>query len=96
MNLRDRIKTKRADILRISARYGARNVRLFGSVTRNEATDQSDIDMLVDMESGRDLLDLIGVEQDLEELMGCQVDILTPEGLSPYLRAQIDSEAVPL
>jgi len=86
----------RARILEIAAAHGARNVRLFGSVARGESNEASDIDILVDMEPGRTYLNLVGLWLDLEELLGCKVDVLTDGGLSPYLRDRILAEAVPL
>lgn len=81
---------------RLAHRYGARNIRVFGSVARGEAGPQSDLDLLVDMEAGRSLLDLVAFWQDLEELLGRRVDILTDGGISPYLKDRIYSEAIPL
>ena len=83
-------------ILRLAAQHGARNVRVFGSVVRGEATDASDLDLLVDMESGRSLFDFIGLQQDLESTLGCKVDVVADGGISPYLQDQIYGEAVPL
>lgn len=92
----DRVLTeKREEILRICARYGARNVRVFGSVARGEAHAQSDVDFLVEMEPGRSLLDLGGLQYELEELLGCRVDVVTPRGLKPRIRDQVLREAVP-
>jgi predicted nucleotidyltransferase len=76
--------------------YGIRRVRLFGSVARGEAGPESDLDVLVDVEVGRSLLDLVGFEQDLEALLGRRVDVVTEGGLSPYLEARILQEAIPL
>ena len=73
----------------MSARHGARNVRVFGSTVRGDAGPQSDIDLLVDVEAGRTLLDLIAFEQDLEDVLGCSVQALTDGGLSPYLQQRI-------
>ncbi len=60
----------RADILRIADLHGARNVRVFGSEARGDATPASDLDLLVDMDKDRSLLDLVGFGQDLEDLLG--------------------------
>jgi predicted nucleotidyltransferase len=87
---------KRDAVLRIVASHGARNVRVFGSVARGEADSQSDLDLLVEMEEGRSLLDLVALWQELEELLGAKVDVITDGGLSPYLRERIYAEAVPL
>ncbi len=75
---------------------GARNVRLFGSVARGEARPDSDIDVLVEFESGRTLLDRIGMIQDLEDLLGCKVDVVTEKALHRYIRQQVIAQAVPL
>jgi uncharacterized protein len=96
MTTTDVLKTKHNDILRLATQYGAHNVRVFGSVARGEASSTSDIDLLVKMERGRSLLDLIGLSQELESILHCKVDILTDEGLSPYLEQCTHAEAVPL
>jgi hypothetical protein len=90
------IQDKKEDILRIAQRHGARNVRIFGSVARGEADEQSDIDFLVDMEPGRSLLDLGGLLMDLQELLGRDVDVVTEDGIYWLLRRRILKEAVPL
>lgn len=96
MTTTDALKTKRNDILRLAAQHGAHNVRLFGSMARGEASPTSDIDLLVKMDRGRSLLDLIELSQELESFLHRKVDILTDEGLSPYLAQRIQAEAVPL
>jgi predicted nucleotidyltransferase len=90
------LASNRPAILRIAAQHGARNVRLFGSAARGEASDASDIDFLVDMEPGRSLLDLIGLRNDLMDLLGSEVDVVTEDGLYWLLRRKILSEARPL
>jgi predicted nucleotidyltransferase len=84
------------DIARIATAHGARNVRVFGSASRGEAGPASDLDLLVDMSEGRNLLDLIAFSNELEDVLGIDVDVVTEAGLSPYLREQIVSEAVAL
>jgi len=96
MNPVELVKDKREEILRISAAHGAKNVRVFGSVARDEAGDESDIDFLVDLEPGRSLLDLGGLLVDLEHLLTRKVDIVTEKGLHWYLRDKIINEARPL
>lgn len=96
MTTTDVLKTKRNDILRLAAQHGAHNVRVFGSVARGEASPTSDIDLLVKMDPGRSLLDLIELSQELESILHRKVDILTDEGLSPYLEQRIHAEALPL
>ena len=67
--LAELVKEKRADILTLAAKHGARNVRVFGSVARGDADQQSDIDFLVQMAPGCSLLDLGGLQYDLEQLL---------------------------
>lgn len=86
----------RAEILRIAAEHGASHVRAFGSRARGEGRADSDIDLLLDLEAGRSLLDLIGLEHAIEDLTHLDVDVVTTGGLSPYLRDRVLAEAVPL
>lgn len=86
----------REAILRIAAKYGARNVRVFGSVAHGATDENSDVDFLVDLEAGRSLLDQVGLKQELEELLGRSVDVVVEGGISPYLVERIFAEAVPL
>jgi uncharacterized protein len=88
------VKRKREEILRVSARHGARNVRIFGSVARGEADEASDIDFLVEMEPGRSLLDLGGLQVELESLLGRPVDVVTVRGLKARIRSTVLREAV--
>jgi predicted nucleotidyltransferase len=90
------LRTKRDDILRIAAQYGAYNVRIFGSVARGEADEKSDIDLLVNMESGRSLLDLCELLIDLEELLGRKVDVVAEKGLRDRIRNRVLNEAIAL
>ena len=92
----ERLRSHRRKILELATHHGARNVRVFGSTVRGEAGPDSDLDLLVDVEPGRTLLDVIALEQDLEELLGCAVEILTDGGLSPYLQERILAEAAVL
>lgn len=86
----------RSEILRLASLHGIAKVKIFGSVVRGEVSETSDVDFLVDMEEGRSLLDLIGFKYDVEELLGCKVDVLSSGGVSPYLKDRIFSEAVSL
>jgi len=90
------VQNKRDDILRIATQYGASNVRVFGSAARGEAGPESDIDVLIHLASGRSLLDIVAIKQELEELLGRKVDVLTESSISPYLRERILREAIPL
>jgi predicted nucleotidyltransferase len=90
------VMTKREAILRIAAQHGAGNVRVFGSVARGEAGPTSDVDLLITLEPGRSLLDLIAIKQDLEDLLGRPVDVMTEAALSPYIRDDVLKAAVDL
>lgn len=92
----DGLRERRHEIFGCATSHGARNVRVFGSIARGEMSGESDIDLLVEMESGRSLRDLVGLRQGLSDLLGGNVDVLSDRGLSPHLRDQILSEAVPL
>ena len=82
--------------MQLAAKHGARNVRVFGSVARGEADQRSDVDLLVDMDPGRSLLDLGGLLTDLRELLGCPVDVVTEKGLRRRIRERVLKEAVPI
>ena len=90
------LNKKRDEILSIAAKYGAYNVRIFGSVVRGEAGSESDLDILVELEHGRSLMDHAGLMLDLQELLGCKVDVVTEKGLRPRLRERILAEAITL
>ena len=87
---------QREEILNIAKRRGARSLRVFGSVARGEAKQGSDLDLLVEWELGRDLLDHAGLVQDLEELLGTKVHVGTEKSLHWYVRDRILREATPL
>jgi predicted nucleotidyltransferase len=96
MNLPELLRIKKEEVQKIARQHGARNLRVFGSVARGEAAEGSDLDLLVEMEPGRSLLDLVAIKQDLEELLGCKVDVVTEAAVSPYLRERVLNEAVSL
>jgi len=96
MTLHALLASRRNEIVRIAASHGARNVRLFGSAARGDATDQSDIDVLVDLEPGRSLMDHAGLIVDLERLLGRRVDVVTERGLRPRVRDAILRDTVSL
>ena len=96
MDTRTILQVRRNDILSVAERYGARNVRVFGSVARGDARPDSDLDILVDMEPGRSLFDLGGLLSELHTLLGVDVDVVTEKGLRPRIRAEVLREAVPL
>ena len=90
------LKSKRAQILDIASRHGARNVRVFGSVARGEADDTSDIDLVVEFEPSRSLLDHAQLWLDLQDLLGCKVDVVSERGIKPRIRDRVLREAIPL
>lgn len=90
------LKEKREEILRIAAKHGAKNIRVFGSVAKGEAGPESDIDFLVDMDPSSSLMDLGSLLMDLQDLLGRKVDIVEPEGLHWFVRDRILKEAIPL
>ena len=87
---------RREEILRLAERHGAHNLRVFGSVARGEANENSDLDLLVAWEPGRSLLDHAGLVQDLQELLGMKVHVGTEKSLHWYVRDRILREATPL
>ncbi len=94
MRPNDLLKSRREEILRIAAKYGARNIRVFGSVARGEADSQSDIDLLVEFERGTTLLGHAALVQELEELLGIKVDVVSERGLRDRVRERVLRDAV--
>ena len=94
MPLEEFLKGKRAEIMRIAVKHGANNIRIFGSAVRGEATPESDIDFLVD--AGPDISSWFpaGLILDLQELLGCRVEVVTERGLNPHIREHVLREAV--
>ncbi len=84
------------EIRRLAESHGISRLRVFGSRARRGGTRTSDLDLLVDVAPDRDLLDLAEFKLDMEDLLGCEVDVVTEAGLSPYLRDRILAEARPL
>jgi uncharacterized protein len=91
-----RLRQRRKAIIRAAEARRAHNVRVFGSVARGDDIESSDVDLLVDFEDGVGLLDLIGLERELAELLGVDVDVVPADSLKPRIRARVESEAVPL
>jgi len=96
MGVNELLGAKREEIIRIAARHGAHNVRVFGSVARGEARENSDVDFLVEMEKGRSLFDLGGLLMDLQEVLDRRVDVVTEKGLRDRIRSRVLREAIAL
>jgi uncharacterized protein len=90
------LKSRRQEILRLAEGYRTANVRIFGSVVRDENDERSDVDFLVTPQPGCSLLDLGGLIVDLQDMLGCEVDVVTDDALKPRLRERVLREAVPL
>ncbi len=96
MKIDQLLEEKREEIRRIAAMHGAMNVRVFGSVARGEARQDSDLDLLVDTGPETSSWFPAGLVLDLEEILGCKVEVVTEKGLSPYLKERVLQEALPL
>ena len=96
MTIYKKIAAHRDEILAIAARNGACSLRVFGSVARREADEQSDVDFLVDMAPGRSLIDMGALLYELRELLGCSVDVVTERGMHDRMRQRVLLEAVAL
>jgi uncharacterized protein len=90
------ILQRRDEILAVARRYGASNIRLFGSVARGDATAASDLDLIVHFEPDRSLLDHGGLLMDLQELLGIKVDVIDEDAMRPRFREHVLKEAVAL
>ncbi len=90
------LTSKRDELIALSRKHGASNIRVFGSVARREERPGSDIDLLVDMDEEASLLDLARLKNDLEDLLGKSIDITTKSALHPMLADAILKEAIAL
>jgi predicted nucleotidyltransferase len=90
------VQEMRDEILRISQMHGATRVRLFGSFARGTARPDSDLDLLIDLDPNRDLLDVVAIKQDLEELLGRQPHVVTETAINRRIRDAVLKDAAPL
>ncbi len=96
LTLNDLRTHRRDDILDLAARHGAHDLRVFGSLARGEGTESSDLDLLVSWDPGRDLFDHVELKEDLQDLLGIKVDVVTDTTLHWYIRDRVLAEARPL
>ncbi|MBI3128478.1 MAG: nucleotidyltransferase family protein [Candidatus Tectomicrobia bacterium] len=96
MKLDDLLREKREEVLRLIARYGASNVRVFGSVARGDFGPESDIDLLILPGPGMSLFKHAALERELADLLGCRVNLVSERGLRPRVRERVMQEAVTL
>ena len=96
MNIEQLLRESRTEIQRIAAKHGAYNVRVFGSVARGDAGPSSDVDLLVEAGSVTSSWFPAGLILDLEDLLGCRVEVVTERGLNREIRDYILREAIPL
>ncbi len=96
MKINEFIKARRKEILDIAKKHGAKTIRLFGSLARGNGGKDSDVDLLVSMQPGSSLLDIIAIKQDIEDLLKRKVDVVTTDSLSPYIREEILKQAINL
>jgi hypothetical protein len=89
-------REKKAEIIRLAETCGCRNVRVFGSVATGENRPDSDVDFLVDLESGRTIFDLARFLGDLRDLLGTEIDVVESRSIHPYIRDRVLAEAIGL
>jgi predicted nucleotidyltransferase len=90
------LRRRRRALLDAARAHGVRGVRVFGSLARGEEVPGSDIDLLVDLQEGRTLLDLAAFRREAQEILGIPVDVATPDMLKERIRAEVATEATPL
>lgn len=91
-----RLRQRRSQVLAVMERYGATNVRVFGSVARGEDDEASDVDLLADVPPHTSLLDVLGLEAELETVLGARVGVTTSLGTNERFRANVERDAIPL
>ena len=94
--IRQRLEALKPQFLEMARRYGASNLRIYGSIATGKEHPSSDLDLLIDLPKGHSLLGLISLRQELEDLLGCPVDVSEAENLHPLIRSQILEQALAL
>ncbi len=92
----EELKRRRKEIIAIAKRRGAKNIRVFGSVARGDPGPNSDVDLVVEFEPHVSLLDHGGLIEDLQDALGCKVDVISERGMRERLRKHVENEAVTL
>jgi predicted nucleotidyltransferase len=82
------------EIISILIKHGIKRISVFGSYARNEATPKSDLDLIVEFPKGITLLDHVGIEMELSEALNMKIDLLSRNGISPYIKDQVLKEAI--
>ncbi|MBM5796522.1 MAG: DNA polymerase subunit beta [Cyanobacteria bacterium M_surface_7_m2_037] len=94
--IRQRLDALKPQVLALATRHGASNLRVYGSIATGHEHADSDLDLLVDLPEEQSLLGVISLRQDLEDLLGCSVDVTEAETLHPLIRAEILEQALAL
>ena len=94
MGQKNELIESREKILALGKRYGINRIRIFGSVARDEESINSDLDLLINFDEGRSLFDLIGFRNDIEEMLGRKVDVVSENALHWYIKEKVLQEAV--
>ncbi|HDD59762.1 MAG TPA: hypothetical protein ENF69_02315 [Euryarchaeota archaeon] len=81
------------ELIEILKKHGVKRVKVFGSYVRGEAKPDSDLDVIVDFSERKSLLEIVGIEQEVEDRLGIKVDLLTEKSISPYLKERIEKES---
>jgi len=91
-----RLRRHRTAVLQTAQQHGATNLRVFGSVARGQDTDESDIDLMVDLAPGTGLVSLAALERELADVLNAQVDVVPADSLRPSVKVEADAESIPL
>ena len=92
----ERLQRLKAEIYRIARKHNAEKVYVFGSCARKEETPGSDVDLLVEFNRSATLFDQMDIQDEVQSLLNCKVDVVSKRGLHPYIERRVLAEAVPL